>query len=552
MSTQSEALPPPSTPDPDADTGGGAGRLDGASPRRIAAVVAVIILFAEAVPLQYGLSGPAVPHVGRTWPSVGADLSWMIIILGLVGGATTPIVSKLADLYGKRRVMLASSAGFLAGTILCATTGSWTVFLIGRGLQASCFALTAIAVGLVRDLVPRRYVPVALGALATGFGLSGVAAPLVGGALMESYSWRSLFWFLAAYMAVLIVLMVLVVPESPVRARERLDWPGAILIGAGAALVLVYLSNGETWGWSRPSAWAYLAGGLAVLVAFYVWETHTPSPMIDPKMLRAPKVSVLLAIGFLANMVIAGTGYIVPYMAQTDAGELKKRVLDGAAAQAHLPVDVLRPFIGFEGGLQYALGLTLLGYAVHIALASSAAGMAVGPLGGLWGKRVGPRAPMIAGLAALTLSAAMLAFRHASWGTVLVAMTVFGAGVGLYYAAANNLIVDAVPPQSSSIGAGMLAVAGSFGTAVGTATVTAVLSAHPYHFTTPSPTGQGTLTTAIPQIYADTGWTTALWVVAAAAALAALLAGLSGIGRAPATGGAAAPEASASNRTNTP
>lgn len=536
MSTQAEAPPPPAVPGSDADTG----RLDDAPKWRVVAVVAVIILFAEAVPLQYGLSGPAAPHVARTWPDVGANISWMVIILGLVGGATTPIVSKLADLYGKRRVMLACSGGFLAGSILCATTDSWTVFLIGRGLQASCFALTAIAVGLVRDLVPRRYVPVALGALATGFGLSGVASPLIGGALTETYSWRSLFWFLTVYMAVLLPLMLFVVPETKLRARQRLDWPGAILIGAGAALVLVYLSNGQTWGWGRPSAWGYLVAGLALLVVFYAWETRTPAPMMDPKLLRAPKVSVLLAIGFLANMVIASTGYIVPYMAQTDAGELKDQILGGAAAQAHMPVEAMRQIITFDGGLEYALGLSLLGYAVYIAIGSSAAGMAVGPLGGLWGKSAGPRAPMIAGLAALTVSVVMLALFHDSWGAVLTAMIVFGAGVGMYFAASNNLIIEAVPQESSGIGAGMLAVAGSFGTSVGTAIVTAVLSAHSFGFTSPSPTGQGTVVTEVPQVYTDTGWTISLWVVAATAVLGTLLAVLMRIGRTPATGGAAA------------
>ncbi|UGQ12090.1 MFS transporter [Yinghuangia sp. ASG 101] len=488
----------------------------------------MIILYAEAVPLQYGLSSPAAPHVGRTWPNVGANLSWMIIILGLVGGATTPLVSKLADLYGKRRVMLCCSAGFLAGSILCATTDSWTVFLIGRGLQASCFALTAIAVGLIRDLVPRRYMPVALGALATGFGLSGVASPLIGGALTDAYSWRSLFWFLAVYMAALVPLMVIVVPETKLRARQRLDWLGAILIGAGAALVLMYLSNGQAWGWGRPSAWGYLTAGLSLLVVFYLWEKRAPAPIMDPALLRSPKFSVLMGIAFLANMVIAGAGYAMAYMGQTNAGELKEQIIAGAAAQAHLPVDAMQQVITFDGGLQYALGLSLLGYAVRIALGSSVAGMVVGPLGGLWGKRVGLRAPMITGMAALTLSMAMFAAFHASWGAVLTANMVFGVGVGLYFAASNNLVVETVPQESTGIGAGMLAVAGSFGTAVGTAVVTAVVSTHPFRFTTPSPTGQGTAATEVPQVYTDTGWTLAMCVTAGAAALGMITAWLRG------------------------
>jgi MFS family permease len=119
----------------------------------------------------------------------------MVIIIALVGGATTPIVSKLADLYGKRRIMLLCSVSFLAGSVLSAVTSSWALFLAGRALQATAFAMTAIAVGLIRDLLPRRHVPIAVGALAAGFGFSGIVSPFVGGALTDHYSWRSLGGF---------------------------------------------------------------------------------------------------------------------------------------------------------------------------------------------------------------------------------------------------------------------------------------------------------------------------------------------------------------------
>ncbi|GCD95946.1 MFS transporter [Embleya hyalina] len=537
MATRTEAEPPAGKVgnEIEVDTG----RLDGAGPGRVFAVVAVVIMFAEVVPLQYAMIAPAVQQVGHTWPEVGDNLTWMVIILGLVGGATTPIVGNLADLYGKRRVMLAGSVSFLAGSLLCATTHDWTLFLIGRALQASCFALTAIAVGLLRDLVPRRYVPVAIGALATGFGLSGVLSPLVGGALTQSHSWRSLFWFLVVYMLVLIPLMVWVVPESRVRARQELDWVGAVLVGVGAALVLVYLSQGQSWGWSRPSAWGYLLAGLVVLVVFWVWETWTPAPMMDPRLLRAPKVSIVLAIGFLANVVIGGAGLAVPYMAQTDAGEITDRILAGAAAQAHAPVEMMRQVIGFEGGMGYALGLSLLGYAVHITIGMSATGMVAGPVGGWWGQRSGLRAPLVAAMAVLTGSMVLLAGFHGTWFAVMLVMSLYGVGMGMYYAAANNLIVEAVPKESSGVGAGMLAVAQSFGAALGTAVVTAVLSAHAFRMTSPSPTGQGTVTTDIPQVYTDSGWTTALWVLAAAALVGTVLAVVMRTGRTPATGGAA-------------
>lgn len=534
MSAHAEAAPPP------AENGQDTGRLDGASRGRILAVLAVIILFAEAVPLQFVLIGPAVRQVGETWPTVGSNLSWMIIILGLVGGATTPLVGKLADLYGKRRIMLLGSITFLAGSILCATTDSWSMFLVGRALQASCFATTAIAVGLIRDLLPHRYVPVAIGAIAAGFGLSGVAGPLIGGALTDAYSWRALFWFLVVYVVVLIPVTLVVVPESKVRAHQRLDWVGAILAGAGVAMVLMYLSNGQAWGWGRPSAWGYLVVGMAVLVLFYTWETRTSAPMMDPKLLRSPKVAVVLAIAFLANIVIGAVGYAVPYMAQSDGDELKEQIYGGAAAQAGVPVDAVRQVITFDGSLDYGLGLSLFQYALYLSLGAALAAMAAGPLGGLWGKRTGLRAPYIAAMAALTTSTAFLAGLHGAVFVVLVGMVVYSLGNALYSAAANNLVIEAVPRESSGIGVGMLGVFAAFGSSVGTAVVTAVASTHPFRMTTPSPTGQGTVTSDVPSVYTDAGWSAALWATVAFGAVGIALAVVMRTGRTPATGGVAA------------
>ncbi|WP_436777569.1 MFS transporter [Yinghuangia sp. YIM S09857] len=537
------------TAEPPDDNGGGAGdsgRLDGASTGRIIAVAAIIILFAEAMVLQYAMVLPAVQKIGATWPEVGSNLSWMIIIVGVVAGATLPIVSKLADLYGKRRVLLFSSSTFLAGSLLCALTESWTLFLVGRGLQSTAGAMIAIAVGLVRDLLPRRHIPVAIGALAAGFGLSGVVSPFVGGALTDHYSWRALFWFLVAYSIVITILMVLFVPESSVRVRQKLDWQGAALVGAGVALALIYLSNGQAWGWSRPSAWAYLVGGVVLLVLFGAWESKAPSPMMDPRLLRSAKVSLVLAVYFFGNMVIGGIGYSIPYMAQTDAGAIKDQILQGAAAAAGQPVEVMRQAITFEGDLGYAFGFGLLAFAVHITIGMSATSMTAGPAAGLWGRARGLRSPLIAGTSVMTAACAMFALWHGSWVTVLILYSVYGIGFGVFYSASTNLIVEAVPERESAIGAGMLNVAGNFGSAVGTAMITAILSAHPLQMVAPSPTGQGTTTTDIAQVYTDSGWTMALWALGIAGLFGIVFAVLLKSGRTPATGGVApdaAPEA---------
>ncbi|NUU22073.1 MAG: MFS transporter [Streptomycetaceae bacterium] len=530
--TVEEAAPPP-RPVGDDDTG----RLEGAPRWRVFGVLAAIVLFAEVVPLQYSMVATAVQPIGEDFPTAGDNVSWMIIILGLVGGATTPILGKLADLYGKKLVLMACSLSFLLGTLLCAVTESWGLFLFGRALQAVAFAMAAIAAGLIRDLMPRKYVPMAIGVIATGFGVSAIAATFLSGWMTEHWSWRSIFWFLTIYMLVLIPIFWFAVPETRLKVRQKLDWLGSVLIGAGAALVLVYLSNGQRWGWGEGSALLYLVGGIVLLVVFYLWELRAPEPIMDPKLLRAPRVSIVLAIGLFSNMIIGVVGYAIPYMAQIDKAEVDGGVIAGFAAQAHIPPEVLGPMLQFKGDLGYAMGFSLMALATHIIIFQSVPSMLTGPAAGAWSRKVGLRLPYIIGVSTLTLAMVLFALGHGSWQIVALIIVIYGLGFGVYYACANNLIVEAVPQEQQGIGASMLGLTQSFGSAVGTAILTALISAHPYQVVTPEAPGQPSQTVDIPQVYTDEGWTLGFWAMAAAGAVCVILAIAMKAGRRPATGG---------------
>lgn len=540
MTETIDSTPPPEKPEQPRTLvvdDGDPGRLEGASKLRIFSVLGVIVLFSEVVPLQYTMIGTAVQKIGLDFPSAGNNIGWMIIILGLVGGATTPIIGKLADLYGKKLILLACSVSFLAGSILCALTHSWAMFLVGRGLQAVAFAMAAVAAGLIRDLMPRRMVPMAIGVIATGFGVSALTAPLLSGWLTDHWSWRSLFWFLMIYMLVLIPIFWLVVPESKLRTRQRLDWLGSLLIGAGVALALIYISNGQQWGWGRFTAWIYLVIGIALLVAFYLWEQRAAEPIMDPRLLRAPRVSIVLAIGLFSNMIIGVQFYAVSYMAQIDEKVVKEGTIAGFAAQAGIPVDTMRQGLIFQGDIGYALGFSLMALAIHLTTWQSIPGMFTGPAAGQWATKVGLRRPYIVCLAVMTLSMALYALFHGSWGVLLIIGIVYGLAFGVYYACANNLVIEAVPQEQQGIGASMLALTQSFGSAVGTAILTAILSAHTYQVSTVAQPGAPAQTFDIPQVYTDDGWTIGFWAVAAAGVVCVVLAVVMRAGRTPATGG---------------
>ena len=531
------ASPDPETPLP---------RLEGASRLRIFTVIGVVVLFAEIAALQYTMVASAARDIAPSFPGVGANISWMVIIFGLVGGATTPLFGKMSDLWGKRRMMLISGFSFAVGTLICALTSSWALFLVGRALEAVAISAPTVAYGLFRDILPRRYIPASIGVIATGLGMSALAAPLLGGWLLDHYSWRSLFWFLLIFVAVVVPLLVVLVPETPLRTHQKLDVSGALLLATGVGLILLYLSNGASWGWGRPTAWGWMAGGVALLLAFVAVERRSSQPIMDLKLLFSPKVTMVLLAALLGSMVIGVQGYSIPYMLQTPShAQLNHLILAQVVAGSHgqlTPAIVPMVHINFNAVMAYGLGASLLGYGLHSAVFTGGAGMLSGGGAGEWARKVGPRYPLILAMATFTVSTLLYAFyAHSAWQYAVIA-TVFGLGFGAFYAAAPNLIVEAVPARQQGISAGMLGVVNSLATSVGTAALTAFLAANPAQFKVTIPGVSAALTGGfhtIPDVYTDTGYRNGLLFAAGAGLLGLIVAVLMRHGRRPATGGAA-------------
>ncbi|MEV6771662.1 MFS transporter [Nocardia sp. NPDC051030] len=565
MSTSVDtAVPPGTTPDE-------SGRLDGASKLRIFSVLAIIVLFTEVSPMQYVMVSAALRQIAPTFPDQGANINWAIIIFGVVGAAVSPLIGKLSDIYGKKRMFLVCGVLFMLGCVICAVTSNWMLFLIGRGLQATAIATTVISYGLIRDLMPRKLVPIGLGIAATGLGVSALAGPLIGGYVTEHYSWRALFWFLFVFTVIMIPLLILVVPESKLRTPQRLDIVGAGLLGAGATLVLIYLDKGQDWGWSKPTTLAWLIVGLALLVLFPLVEKRASNPIMDMKLLFNPKVSVLLFVSLLASFMIGYQSYATGYMTQSPpSAEVVSQVKDatwtqvkaGAMAQAEaqakaslppgvelppgavpeemvysqLPPDMVK--VELNPGYSYGDGFTLLKFATHVTLAQSLIAMLFGFLGGLWIRRSGARLPLVTALVIFVGSALAYAALSHGWQTQALISAVFGIAFALYYAATPNLIVEAVPARQQGISAGMLGVMQAMGAAIGLAVATAFLNANPVKAEI-TVMGTPTVIKDIPLVYADKGYEVSFYFIAGAALIALVGAVIMRHGRTGATGGEA-------------
>jgi MFS family permease len=516
-----------------------AGRLNHASNARIWAILIVLVVFSEVIPVQYAVVGLILPKIGLAFPSAGANSTWSLTIIGVVGAATLPLCGKASDLWGKKRTLLILAALLFIGTLICAVTSNWAVFLFGRALMGTSFCMSAVAYGVVRDLIPRRLIPVVMGVIATGFGASAVLAPVMGGLLTDHYSWRSIFWFLLIYVAVTTPLLGFVVPESPYRVKSRLDWVGAILVGVGLAGVLVYISEGTTWGWGTVSNLGYLVGGLVLLAAFLVWESRISSPLMELSLLRDPAVAIVMAISCFATMAIALPQLAIPYMFETPKpADLRSQIIAGAAAKEHVPPSLVAPFFHFLGDINYAGGMTVFQIAWHITLITSITGMIFGPVGGFLARRYGARLALILSGIALLIAFELWTPWHGAWKDQALIGIAWGVGFGFFYAGGPNLLIDKIPAKRQGISASMYAAFGSIGSALAVALATPILAAHPFQIQTPTPSGKGSMITTIPQVYTNNAFSEMYLLIGGGAALIILILSLVlQAGRTPAKGG---------------
>jgi len=423
------------------------------STAKILGILATLVLAMECGPMAATVFYPATPEIAAHFRTT--QVAWGATIVVLTAACLTPLIAKLGDKIGKKKVTVLIMVAALAGSVLCAVTPSFGLFIVGRGLEGLSITAATISYGLIRDLMPRKFVPIAMGMLGTGLGAGAIAAPFIAGAFVDGPGYKGLFWFLAAYSLVVIPMVVFLIPESSVRVRRRFDLAGVILLGAAAGLILVALSKGEEWGWGSGHTIAFLVLGVASGVAFVQVENRISEPMFGMRLLRSPAMAMTFTIAFFGLFPIMMFTYVMPQIAETPA----------------IP------------GLHYGFGASATHYAV-ITVGYGILGTLFGPIGGYFAGRLGPRMPMIVAMTLALISTAGLVLWHSHpWQMALFA-TILGIGYGCNFASTPNLVVEAVSAEEQSAGASMLAFAQNMGAGVVPVLITLVYNQNVF-FTDP-------------------------------------------------------------------
>lgn len=387
--------------------------------RRVLGLLAIVLL-AELAAFSYNLVATALPGIAAHYHTDQAG--WTITIANLAAAVVMAVIGKFADLRGKRLMLLTATGLAAVGSVVSALAPTYGLFLGGRALQGLLYITPALAYSLIRDVFPKRIIAFAVAVTLTGSGITFILAPFLAGWLIDSFGALSIFWFVAIYEAVCIVAVLALLPESPLRVRTRLDWPGAALLGLGGAALVFGLGEGPDWGWGSGAIIGLLVGGVACFVAWIWWDSSFQDPLINIPLLRSRPMWTTLLLGAFVYSTTGIVSSIVPSMLQTPR----------------------------QVGIGYGFGSDAIGVAYFLSPLGAAmviAGFACGARAARWGIRT----PLIAGSALLAISALGLAMWHAQPWQVALLLVVFGVGMGATYGGLPNLIVQASPPEQQGI-----------------------------------------------------------------------------------------------------
>ncbi len=362
---------------------------------------------------------PALPTIAVEYHVSIAETSLLISLYTVFGVAVMPIVGKLGDIYGKRRVLLYVLGAYLVVATTTSFAPTFELVLVSRFFQGVGLGVYPLAFSLAREEFPRPLVPRAQGLL-SAVQVAGGAVGILGGAIVTSaFGWQANYHLALPCILVLALLTYLLVRESPnLTPGTRLDYVGAAGLGACLTGVVLGLSEGATWGWLSLPTLGLIAGGLVGLLPLALYESRQRAPVFSLRLLRQRNILIANVI----TLVYGLAGYI--------------------AFQAITYLMELPPPSGY-GLVLFQTGLTLLPLVVVLLPVALAAGAVIPRygvkpflyLGGLFG---------VAGY--LLLSLATSPFEVAAF------LTVYAVGGGLASVALQNLLVLSLDKSEMGLG----------------------------------------------------------------------------------------------------
>ncbi|MFF0391445.1 MFS transporter [Kitasatospora sp. NPDC004615] len=411
--------------------------------RRRLIVLAICCLSLFIVGLDNTVVNIALPAIQRDLGAPASGLQWVIDAYTLVLASLLMLSGSIADRIGRRRVFRTGLLLFVLGSLLCSLAPGLGWLIAFRAVQAvGGSMLNPVAMSIITNIfTDRKERAQAIGVWGGVVGISMALGPLIGGFLVDSAGWPSIFLINIPVGLAAFVLTHRYVPESRAPRARRLDPVGQLLmvlmLGCGTAAII----EGPGHGWTSPGILALAGVALAALLVFPFWERRVPEPLIDPRFFRSAPfagatVTAVCAFAALAGFLFLNTLYLQNVRHYTPV----------VAGLWTLPM----------------AGLTLL----------------TAPLSGrIVGSR-GPRLPLLVAGAAIAASGVLLTGLTADSSALLLlpAYALFGLGFGMVNAPITNSAVSGMPLAQAGVAAAVASTSRQVGQSLGVAVIGSVVA----------------------------------------------------------------------------
>ncbi|WP_406367136.1 MFS transporter [Streptomyces sp. NBC_01546] len=414
------------------------------SRRQRMVVLAICCMSLLIVSLDNTVLNVALPSMRRDLNASVAGMQWTIDAYTLVLASLLMLAGSTADRIGRRKVFVAGLVLFSVGSLLCSLAPTLDWLIAYRMVQAVGGAmLNPVAMSIITNTFTEPAERArAIGVWGAVAGISMAAGPLVGGVLVDSVGWRSIFWVNLPVGLVALALTLRHVPESRAARPRRVDPVGQLLVMALLGSLTYGIIEAPAAGWRSPLIMGCALVAVASLVGLLRYEPRREEPLIDFRFFRSAPFSgaTVIAVSAFAGM----------------AGFLFLNTLY----------------------LQEVLGLDALHAGLYM-LPMAAMTMLVAPLSGrLVGSR-GPRLPMLIAGVAMAASGLLFAAFRAETSTALMftGYVLFGLGFGMVNAPVTNTAVSGMPRSQAGVAAAIASTSRQTGSTLGVAVVGAVLAA---------------------------------------------------------------------------
>ncbi|GIW13933.1 MAG: MFS transporter [Tepidiforma sp.] len=396
--------------------------------------------------MDFSIVNVALPTLAREFDRSPDTVVWATLVASLVVTGLTLTAGRAGDLYGRKRVYIAGWVIFTIGMALASFAPSFEILIVMRFLQSIGVAL-AIANGnaIVTEAFPPEQRGQALGTTGAVVGAGLMSGPILGGIILEFFSWHAVFALRVPIgVAAMTLAWLAIRPSSPSAAgtARRMDVPGALLLFISLSSALLAVNRGQSWGWSSAPVLGLLALSAVAFALFLRVESRSPSPVVALTLFRERDYSVgvsSLALSFLGQSSVT---FLLPFYLQE-----------------------VRDFSTGRVGLIVATIPCMM--------------LLLSPLSGRISDRYRFTHQATIGIALVSVGLFSLATITAETPVALIVLrlAVIGIGTSVFMSPNSATIMNSVPPDRLGTASASVATARNIGNAVGLALASAVLVA---------------------------------------------------------------------------